>query len=167
MVNTLLRDRIDARLAALGISANKASVRATRKPDLIRDIRSGKTRYPRYDTMKRLALALECSVAYLTGDDENVSPSGEVHASDRARLIRRLKAARWAWEPSAEKAAQALGVRADQLLKIEAGTVPARNDFLVRFCEVSQTPFEWLLLGSGGSMMEPERSVRIALTEIG
>ncbi len=59
--------KIEERLAALNLSARAASLRATGKPDTIRNIQRG--RRPRSDTLENMARALECSVAWLMGED--------------------------------------------------------------------------------------------------
>ncbi len=62
-----LYSKIEQRLTALNLSARAASLRATGKPDTIRNIQRG--RRPRSDTLENLARALECSVAWLMGED--------------------------------------------------------------------------------------------------
>ena len=62
-----LYSKIEQRLDALNLSARAASMRATGKPDTIRNIQRG--RRPRSDTLENLARALECSVAWLMGED--------------------------------------------------------------------------------------------------
>jgi hypothetical protein len=76
--NTALLDRIEIRLAALGISERKASLSATQKPDLIRDIRRGKE----VGTTRLVALAevLGTTLDYLTGRTDFVSPEGDARA---------------------------------------------------------------------------------------
>ena len=65
--SSLLYLKIEERLAALNLSARAASLRATGKPDTIRNIQRG--RRPRSDTLENLARALECTVAWLMGED--------------------------------------------------------------------------------------------------
>ncbi len=67
MAESPLYLKIEERLDALNLSARAASLRATGKPDTIRNIQRG--RRPRSDTLENLARALECSVAWLMGED--------------------------------------------------------------------------------------------------
>ncbi len=67
-----LYEKIEQRLTALNLSARAASLRATGKPDTIRNIQRG--RRPRSDTLENLARALECSVAWLMGEDSTPPP---------------------------------------------------------------------------------------------
>lgn len=62
---TILLDRIDERLAVLDISERKASLSATGKPDMIRDMRRG--RQPIGSRLSALAAILETTVDYLHG----------------------------------------------------------------------------------------------------
>lgn len=74
----MLADRVQSRLDALGISANKASVDAGLGRDYVRDILRGKVREPSADRLRRLAFVLRCRVLYLLGeDDEPGSPRDE------------------------------------------------------------------------------------------
>jgi hypothetical protein len=70
-INTILVDRIEERLQALGLSDRKASLKATGRPDLIRDIRRGKV--PLSDKMGALARALETTADYLQGHSDAAS----------------------------------------------------------------------------------------------
>lgn len=58
-------ERIDARLKQLGLSDREASLRATGKPDAIRELRRHKR--PSDMRMRQLAEALDCDVDDLTG----------------------------------------------------------------------------------------------------
>lgn len=70
MSGAILIDRLDKRLAVLELSDRDASIRATGSPDLIRDIRRSKSRNMRTGNLSRLAEALECDPAYLTGEQD-------------------------------------------------------------------------------------------------
>lgn len=63
-------ERIESRLATLGISAFAASKRAG-SPDLIRDLKRGKSRMMRIDNLERLAEALDCDAAYLIREQDS------------------------------------------------------------------------------------------------
>lgn len=69
---TLRPDRIRERLAALGMSPREASLRATRSPDLVRFIFSGKQANTTHERTLSLAAVLQCSVEYLTGEGDAV-----------------------------------------------------------------------------------------------
>ncbi len=69
----VLQDRIQERLKALGIKARRASILATGKPHVVKDILNGKAKSSRGDTLQKLTNVLECSVGYLLGD-EPLSP---------------------------------------------------------------------------------------------
>lgn len=71
-VNPLL-ERIDQRLETLGLNDRAASMKATGKPDAIRNIRRG--RLPRADTLDRLATALMCSSDWLLGKGDDATPT--------------------------------------------------------------------------------------------
>lgn len=74
----MLADRVQARLDALGISANKASVNAGLGRDYVRDILRGKVKDPGADRLERLAEALHCQTGYLLGSmDEPGNPKFE------------------------------------------------------------------------------------------
>jgi transcriptional regulator with XRE-family HTH domain len=62
-------ERIEQRLEALGLSAFAASKRAG-SPDLIRDLKRGKSHMMRIDNLERLAEVLDCDTAYLTRDQD-------------------------------------------------------------------------------------------------
>lgn len=64
-------ERVDERLTALRMSERAASIAATGKPDMIRDMRRG--RQPMGARLAALAAVLECSADYLTGATDQVS----------------------------------------------------------------------------------------------
>ncbi len=66
MINQGLIDRINERLAALGLKPRTASVRAGLGADAIRSIQRGKSQYPRTDTLAKLAPVLGTSLEYLS-----------------------------------------------------------------------------------------------------
>ncbi|NNE82471.1 MAG: hypothetical protein HKN28_00720 [Alphaproteobacteria bacterium] len=87
MVNQGLIDRINERLAALGLKARTASLRAGLGPDAIRSIQRGKSRYPRTDTLAKLAPVLGTSLEYLsTGNGpEHVNDDRTAHLGMQQR----------------------------------------------------------------------------------
>lgn len=78
MADEQLIKRLDQRLAAMGLSARAASLAATGKPDTIRDIKAGKSRNPRFQTIQQLARVLETTPDWLLGADSPapVEPPG-------------------------------------------------------------------------------------------
>ncbi len=66
MVNQALIDRINQRLAALGLKPRTASLRAGLGADAIRSIQRGKSQYPRTDTLAKLAPVLGTTLEYLS-----------------------------------------------------------------------------------------------------
>jgi hypothetical protein len=80
--NVILIDRIEERLAALGLSDRKASMNAIGKPDLIRDIRRGKR--PIAARLAALAGVLETTTDYLHGTADQpgagLMPVSEIRA---------------------------------------------------------------------------------------
>ena len=65
MSETGLLRRIEERLTQLHLSAEAASKRAKLSRDFIRNLRSEKSISPRVESLRRLAIALECSLAFL------------------------------------------------------------------------------------------------------
>lgn len=66
MTNQGLIDRINERLAALGLRPRTASLRAQLGADAIRSIQRGKSQYPRTDTLAKLAPVLGTTLEYLS-----------------------------------------------------------------------------------------------------
>lgn len=60
-------ERINERLEATGLKAQRAANLAGLGPGAVRDILEGRTKNPRVDTLFALASVLECDVAYLMG----------------------------------------------------------------------------------------------------
>jgi phage repressor protein C with HTH and peptisase S24 domain len=90
-----LIDKIDARLGATGLSDRRASLMASGTPDMIRDIRRGRT--PGAERLAKLADALRTTSDYLLGREEfapvqvNVSaPAAEYAPPNPAMLPRDL-----------------------------------------------------------------------------
>lgn len=66
------KDRIEARLAALGITQFEAAERAGKNAHFIYDFMIGRKRSFKGDGPVRVAQALQCSVEYLTGESDEV-----------------------------------------------------------------------------------------------
>lgn len=66
MMNQGLVDRINQRLAVLGLKPRTASLRAGLGADAIRSIQRGKSHYPRTDTLAKLAPVLGTTLEYLS-----------------------------------------------------------------------------------------------------
>jgi len=69
------KDRIEARLEALGITQFEAAERAGKNTHFIYDFLAGKKRTFKGDGPELVAAALECSVDYLNGDTDEVGGS--------------------------------------------------------------------------------------------
>jgi phage repressor protein C with HTH and peptisase S24 domain len=82
MPKTLV-DRIQQRLAETGKTAHAASIEAGGSPSLIPNILNGRSDNPRLDTLRKIALALDTSVEWLTGQENN----GTAKGSDAARRL--------------------------------------------------------------------------------
>lgn len=106
-VNALL-ERIDRRLAALGLNDRAASMKATGKPDAIRNIRRG--RLPRADTLDRLATALKCSSDWLLGKAPETAPGGTGGFAGRSAAIGGSPPPLRQARPSLERAAPSLPI---------------------------------------------------------
>jgi len=73
----MLAERVQSRLDALGVSANKASVDAGLGRDYVRDIIRGKVREPSADRLRRLAFVLRCTQEFLLGEADEVGSPRE------------------------------------------------------------------------------------------
>lgn len=65
-------EHLQARLDALGLSANAASQRAGFSRDYVRDLLRGRVSDPGFSRLSRLAEVLHCDPGYLTGESESV-----------------------------------------------------------------------------------------------
>jgi len=66
------KDRIEARLKALGLTQFQAAEKAGKHAHFIYDFMIGRKRSFKGDGPIRLAQALECSIEYLTGESDDV-----------------------------------------------------------------------------------------------
>lgn len=74
-----LKDRINQRLADLGLSAREASMKAGLSPDTLGKVISGKTRNLRGDNLVAVARVLDCDESWLIGSTgENPAISGKL-----------------------------------------------------------------------------------------
>ncbi len=74
--NDILKERISSRLDALGTNMTRAALDAGMHRDTIRNIFRGISRSPQGVTLVKLAKALECDVAYLLGEQDQVRLRG-------------------------------------------------------------------------------------------
>jgi len=70
-------ERIRQRLKALDLSERKASMMAAGNPELIRNIRRGKSMSPRSGNLVKLARVLEVSESWLLGTSDDDSPPSD------------------------------------------------------------------------------------------
>lgn len=98
MEETILQKRIRQRLGDKGLSARAASLDAGLSEDAIRAILEGRSKSPRMSTLEKLAIALDCSVTFLTGQDDYVGVEpfpALLHRSNAARVMYEIAAERW------------------------------------------------------------------------
>lgn len=67
-MGNVLKSRLKALLAERNTSARAVSMKATGKPDTIRDIMRDRTDNPRTDTLEAIAAVLGTDISYLTGN---------------------------------------------------------------------------------------------------
>lgn len=79
--NAPLIERIEARLGAVGLSANAASEAAGLERTYIRNILNGRSRGPRGENAVRLAKVLNCSLEWLLGGEGGAPDSNQVAGS--------------------------------------------------------------------------------------
>jgi len=87
MVNQGLIDRINERLAAVGLRPRTASLRAGLGADAIRSIQRGKSQSPRTDTLAKLAPVLETTLEYLSTGSGPAELSSVTYADTATHLI--------------------------------------------------------------------------------
>lgn len=78
MANDELLARIDQRLRDRGLTDYRASMLAAGRPEIIRNIRRGRSNNPRRDTMEKLARVLDCSFEWLATGRGPVEPLPDV-----------------------------------------------------------------------------------------
>lgn len=71
-MSEILKERIKSRMEALGKNPSSVALEAKLGRSAVRDILSGKAKNPSYMTLHRIADALDCSVNYLTGDQDEI-----------------------------------------------------------------------------------------------
>lgn len=77
MANQELLERIDLRLREMGLTDYRASMLAAGRPEIIRNIRRGRSNNPRRDTLEKLARVLDCSFEWLATGRGPVAPPTE------------------------------------------------------------------------------------------
>lgn len=75
-------DKIEAQLRVVGLKPREASMLASnnRNPDLIRNIKRGRSNFPRGEALNRLAEVLQKPVEWLIGLDEEMAEQSEENA---------------------------------------------------------------------------------------
>lgn len=90
----------------------------------------------------------------------------QIKSSDLRHMIaRRLRAARMAFSDEAKAVADATGISKQTLYKYKKGETYPDELFLVRFCQLTGCPTDFLFLGKITSEMEPALAARIAVTD--
>lgn len=99
-----IQTRVTARLDALGLKPQQASLKAGLSKDAVRNILRGKSSHPAYSTLSALADALECAPGYLTGDQDDpmARPNANVEAVGAARLIVKHEVGAGYWRENIE-----------------------------------------------------------------
>ena len=69
-----LKDRVQARLDAVGLKARGASLKAGLSGDFVRGILRGQSKSPHYQNLRKLAEVLECSPEYLQNGEHLTKP---------------------------------------------------------------------------------------------
>jgi phage repressor protein C with HTH and peptisase S24 domain len=88
MMNQGLIDRINERLAAVGLRPRTASLRAGLGADAIRSIQRGKSQSPRTDTLAKLAPVLETTLEYLSTGTGPAELNAAADGDTANRLVR-------------------------------------------------------------------------------
>ncbi len=91
---SILQKRIRARIQQLGTNPRAVSDKAELGPTAVRDILDGRSRSPRQITLKKIARALNCDLAYLTGDSTSVGGATSAKIST-APVIGDVRAGIW------------------------------------------------------------------------
>lgn len=97
MSDSIVAERIQERLKALGKTARGASLEAGLSPDAIRGVLRGMSRTPRGETLQRLARVLDCSITYLLGENDDLSAAVDMPAGNAVRVFVRgtVQAGEW------------------------------------------------------------------------
>ncbi len=128
-MGSVLIERLNSLLKASGMSARSVSMKATGKPDTIRDILRDQTKSPRAITVGRLAAVLGVDSAYLNGETDVPNPQ----ANNRdilqpARVVGVVQAGAF------------MELEADNRFEIEPQWIPTIKD--AEFPNVEQVAFE-------------------------
>lgn len=83
----------------------------------------------------------------------------------RALISRRLKAARLAYEPNAAAVARALGISPQTMNKYEQGTIFPDELFLVKFCDLTGVPMDFIFRGRFPQEMPVVLAARIGVMD--
>lgn len=83
----LLKERLLKLVEESGRSDRDVSMKATGKPDAVRDIMRDKVTSGRSDTVAKLARELHSHVGYLTGESDDPRPARELRADITAALV--------------------------------------------------------------------------------
>lgn len=81
----------------------------------------------------------------------------------RAAIATRLKAARFAYNENAAQVARDLGVTPQVLNAYEKARNYPDETFLVRFCDLTGCPSDWILRGRMEAVMPPVMASRIGV----
>ncbi|MBO6511534.1 MAG: helix-turn-helix transcriptional regulator, partial [Roseibium sp.] len=76
---TIIQRRIRSRIKELGTNPKAVATRAGLGSTAIRDILDGRSKSPRENTLRKIAKALNCDTAYLTGESDAIGGAGSTN----------------------------------------------------------------------------------------
>lgn len=135
----VLKDRLETLVKDSGRAPREISLKATGKPDTIRDILRGKVNNPRTDTVAKLAKELGAQTAYLTGESgSRKRKKGSDELLLAARVIGLVQAGTF-MEPDADGKFEAdpqwiPSVRDDEYPQIEPIAYEVAGDSIDKVC---------------------------------
>lgn len=159
MLDSDLEKRINQRLVTLGLTARQASLIASggRNPEVIRNIRRGKSRSPRGDTISSLARALECSVEWLLSGEGSPDAAPTMRQPAPRTWGRRIEARRAQLGLTRAELARDARVSYDALAKwVKDGVAQPRAAALKSLAEALDVTEQWILYGDDDRDSEPE-----------
>jgi len=78
--------QIERRMTALKLNAKSLSKKAGLNDTAVRDILEGRSRNPRHDTLQKIAKALGCTAADLTGEKQRQAPVERMQSGDTVEI---------------------------------------------------------------------------------
>lgn len=122
----MIKERLEERLRAAGLTPNAASLKAGLSADAIRNILREGSKSPRHVTVSKIAKVLGCRPAYLTGESDIIEPDGaDQQASTKALKDTAARAIRFAFERAGVPISEAdlVEIQSEYLASIAAPAV--------------------------------------------